>query len=65
MRATNTYKHTTGRTTSYLCACGRRFTSVTMLVCEKKRRGTGAYAVAQRLDRGESLEDLRDDPQEE
>lgn len=42
-----------GRTRELACSCGARYTHVDLFFCEIKGRGTGAYAVAQRLRRGE------------
>jgi hypothetical protein len=44
-----------GKASETICpACGKRFSTITVAVCEIKKRGSGAYAVAQRLRRREA-----------
>jgi hypothetical protein len=43
--------------------CGKKFTYVKLMFCEADGRGKGAYAVAQRLRRGElALRNLKEKP---
>ena len=43
----------TGSTSEMSCPCGKRFTCVKLLLHEIEKRGQGAFAVAQRMRRGE------------
>jgi hypothetical protein len=40
-------------TSEMTCPCGKKFVYVKLLFCEVDAHGTGAYAVAQQLKRGE------------
>lgn len=42
-----------GSTSELVCPCGRRFTCVKLLLHEIEKRGQGAFAVAQRVRRGQ------------
>jgi len=54
LRTVRTYEAgSTGSTSEMSCPCGKRFTCVKLLLHEIEKRGQGAFAVAQKMRRGE------------
>lgn len=54
LRTVRTYEAgDTGSTAEMVCPCGRKFTCVKLLLHQIEKRGQGAFAVAQRLRKGQ------------